>query len=82
MNPTGATIFYCVNDSGDAFSIVNRVKSAELLQYASTQGRVVTYTGATEAPELCVDSGVTGEENEMNYIGFTENGAWKSWVSG
>lgn len=81
VNPTGATIFYCVNDSGGAFSIVNRVKSAKLLQYASPQGDIRTYAGTSSAPELCVDSGVTGDEDDMNFIGFTENGAWKSWVS-
>lgn len=81
VNPTGATIFYCVNDSGGAFSIVNRVKSAKLLQYASTQGQIATYSGSATAPQLCVDSGVPGTTTQMNYVGFTEDGAWKSWVS-
>lgn len=78
VNPTGATIFYCVNTTGEAFSIVARVKSTQLLQYASTQGEVRTYTGATSAPQLCSDSGVPGS---VTFTPFTEDGSWLPWVS-
>lgn len=82
VNPTGATIFYCVDNNGTAFSIVARVKSSRLLRYASIDGNVITYSGSTTAPQLCLDSGVPGTISTVNFTGFTENGSWYSWVLG
>lgn len=80
VNPTGATIFYCTNTAGTAFSVVARVKSTSLLSYLSTTGLVTTYSGSATAPQLCLDSGVPGTTGTMDYAAFTNNGVWYSWV--
>lgn len=82
VNPVGATIFYCVDNAGTAFSIVARVKSSLILKYLSTEGGVSDYSGSGTAPQLCVDSGVPGPTSNVNYTGFTNNGSWNSWVKG
>lgn len=80
VNPTGATIFYCVDGNGSVFSIVARVKSSTLTQYLSSTGQTSTFTGSTNAPQLCLDSGVPGPSGSITYTAFTENGAWYGWV--
>jgi len=80
VNPTGATIFYCVDSAGTVFSIVARVKSTTLTQYLSTTGQTSTYSGSATAPQLCLDSGVPGTTSTVTYTAFTENGAWYDWV--
>lgn len=81
VNPTGATIFYCVDSVGSVFSIVARVKTSSLTQYLSSTGQISTYTGSGAAPQLCLDSGVPGTTANVTYTAFTENGAWYSWVN-
>lgn len=80
VNPTGATIFYCVDSAGAVYSIVARVKSTKLLQYLSSTGEITTYSGSGTAPQLCLDSGVPGTTSNVTYTGFTEDGAWFPWV--
>jgi len=80
VNPTGATIFYCVDNAGTAFSIVARVKSNTLTQYLSSTGQTSTYSGSATAPQLCLDSGVPGTTSTVSYTAFTEDGAWYDWV--
>jgi len=81
VNPTGATIFYCVDSAGTTFSIVARVKTTTLTQYNSSTGQTSTYSGSSTAPQLCLDSGVPGTTSSVTYTAFTENGAWYSWVN-
>jgi general secretion pathway protein G len=81
VNPTGATIFYCVDDVGDTFSIVARVKSTTLLQYLSSSNQTSVYSGSTTAPQLCLDSGVPGTTSSVTYTPFTSNGSWYPWVN-
>jgi len=81
VNPTGATIFYCVDNTGTVFSIVARVKSATLIQYLSSTGQTTTYSGSATAPQLCLDSGVPGTTSSVTYTAFTDNGAWYDWVN-
>lgn len=81
VNPTGATIFYCSDANGTAFSIVARVKTSMLMQYLSLSGQTSVYSGSINAPQLCLDSGVPGTTGTVNYTAFTESGAWYSWVN-
>lgn len=79
VNPTGATGFYCVNtgtDAGSVFSIVTRVKSQMILKYNSNDGETSEYSGSQNAPQLCIDSGVSNPA----YLNFTENGQWEDWI--
>jgi prepilin-type N-terminal cleavage/methylation domain-containing protein len=79
VNPTGATGFYCVNTSpsaGSVFSIVTRVKSQMILKYNSDDGETTAYSGSQNAPQLCVDSGVSNPA----YLNFTEDGQWEDWI--
>lgn len=80
VNPTGATIFYCVNNEGTVFSVVARVKSSMLLQFLSSTGATSEYSGSGTAPQLCLDSGVPGSVFSVTYTAFTEDGAWFEWV--
>lgn len=80
VNPTGATIFYCVDNAGTVFSIVARVKSSKLLQYLSSSGNTSVYAGSATAPQLCLDSGVPGTTSTVTYTAFTEDGEWYEWV--
>jgi type II secretion system protein G len=80
VNPTGATIFYCVDSAGEVYSIVARVKTATLLQYLSSTGQTSVYSGSVTAPQLCLDSGVPGTTATVTYTPFTNNGAWYDWV--
>jgi len=80
VNPTGATIFYCVDATGTTFSIVARVKSTTLTQYLSSTGQTSTYSGSATAPQLCLDSGVPGTTATVTYTAFTDNGEWYDWV--
>jgi len=81
VNPTGATIFYCVDSTGSVFSIVARVKTSTLTKYLSSTGQTSVYTGSATAPQLCLDSGVPGTTSTVTYTAFTENGAWFDWVN-
>jgi type II secretion system protein G len=81
VNPTGATIFYCVDEPGTLFSVVARVKSSTLLQYLSSSGQITSYGGSTTAPQLCLDSGVPGTTATVTFTAFTENGTWFAWVN-
>jgi len=81
VNPTGATIFYCVDSAGTVFSVVARVKSGALTQYLSSTGQSSVYSGSATAPQLCLDSGVPGTTSTVTYTAFTDNGAWYSWVN-
>jgi prepilin-type N-terminal cleavage/methylation domain-containing protein len=81
VNPTGATIFYCVDSDGTTFSVVARVKSTKLLQFLSSTGQTTTYSGSATAPQLCLDSGVPGTTSSVTYTAFTENGSWYAWVN-
>lgn len=80
VNPVGATIFYCVDDAGTEFSVVARVKSSLILKYLSSDNGVSNYSGSGTAPQLCIDSGLTGPSTNVNYTGFTTSGNWNSWV--
>jgi type II secretion system protein G len=77
VNPTGATGFYCVDNTGSAFSIVTRVKSQMIVQYSSITGQTSVYSGSQTAPQLCTDSGVP----TSTYLAFTNNGVWNSWIA-
>lgn len=82
VNPVGATIFYCVDNAGAVYSIVARVKSGNLLQYLSSNGgNFSQYSGASTAPQLCLDSGVPGNTSNVSYTAFTEDGSWFPWVN-
>lgn len=80
VNPTGATIFYCVDNAGTEYSIVARVKTALILGFYSGTGRITNYSGSTTAPQLCIDSGLAGPTTNVNSQAFTNNGSWYSWV--
>lgn len=80
VNPTGATIFYCVNHAGTSFSFVARVKTAMVLKFSSADGQVSSYSGDSTAPQLCLDSGVEGTTTTVYSTPFTVNGSWNSWV--
>lgn len=73
----GSAIYYCTNSTGTMFSIVANVKSGSIFKFVSMTDQITTYTGSTTAPQLCLDSGVTGT---IDYTAFTTAGVWGAWV--